>query len=273
VRDKRLYEIETCGGTRGHGDSDGAVELDDRRWGGLVEDLVKVCDAVPIRVGGSDGAGMAGGDGGLENIGAGLSGELLSMGESGEAAADEELVPAGAILIKEEDGLAGGCDAGVKAGGLNLHQGDEAVDLGFVGSEFGEDAAKAKGFFAESGAGPVVAGGGGVALVEDEVDNLKDRGEAAFELFAAREFEGDFGFGEGALGANDALSDSRLREEDRAGDLVGGEAAEETEGEGNTGFGGEDGVAGDEDEAEEIVGDRSVDGGVNIVGRELTGAL
>ena len=49
---------------------------------------------------------------------------------------------------------------------------------------------------------------------------------------------------------------------------VGGEAAEETEGEGGAGLGGEDGMAGDEDEAEEVVADGVVESGVEV-GRGL----
>ena len=41
--------------------------------------------------------------------------------------------------------------------------------------------------------------------------------------------------GEGAFGANDALGDGGFGGEEGAGDLVGGEAAEETEGEGGAG--------------------------------------
>ena len=82
------------------------------------------------------------------------------------------------VLFEQEDGFPGGADAGSRAGGLDLHEGYEAVDLGFVGGEFGEDAAEAEGVFAEGGTDQVVAGGGGVALVEDEVDDLEDGGEA-----------------------------------------------------------------------------------------------
>ncbi len=138
------------------------------------------------------------------------------------------------------------------------------MDLWFGGSEFGEDAAEAERVFAEGGADEVVAGGGGVALVEDEVDHFEDGGEARGELGAAGDFEGDVFFGEGAFGADDALSDGGFGGEEGAGDLVGGEAAEETEGEGCAGLGGEDGVAGDEDEAEEVVADGVVEGGAEV---------
>jgi hypothetical protein len=167
-------------------------------------------------------------------------------------------------LIEEEDWFAGRADAGSGAGGLDLHEGDQAVDFGFLRGEFGEDAAEAEGVFAEGGADEVVAGGGAVAFVEDEVDDFEDRGEAGGEPGAARHFEGDVFFGEGAFGADDALSYGGFGGEEGAGDLSGGEAAEETEGEGGAGLGGEDGVTGDEDEAEEVVSDGIVEGGVEV---------
>src|ERR1700677_4213407 len=118
---------------------------------------------------------------------------------------DEELIPLGAVLIEEQDWFAGGGDAGAGAGGLDLHEGDQAMDFRFGGSEFGEDAAEAERVFAEGGAHEVVTGGGGVALVEDEVDNFEDGGEAGGELRAAGDLEGDVLVGEGSFGADDAL--------------------------------------------------------------------
>ena len=140
------------------------------------------------------------------------------------------------------------------------------MDFWFGGSEFGEDAAEAERVFAEGGAHEVVAGGGGVALVEDEVDDLEDGGEAGGELEAAGDLEGDVFVGEGAFGADDALCDGGFGGQESAGDLVGGEAAEQTEGEGCAGLGGEDGVTGDEDQAEEVV---SGGGGVALVEDEV----
>ena len=87
-----------------------------------------------VSVGGA-GAGVAGGDGGLQEIGAGWGAGVVDAARARavEAAADEELVPVGAVLIEEEDGFAGGGDAGAGAGGLDLHEGDEAVDFGLGG--------------------------------------------------------------------------------------------------------------------------------------------
>ena len=132
-------------------------------------------------------------------------------------------------------GSPAGADAGSRTGGLNFHEGDQAVDFGLVGGELGEDAAETEGVFAEGGADEVVAGAGGVALVEDEVDDLQDGEEAGGQFGAAGDFEGDLFFGEGAPGADDALGDGGFGGEEGAGDLSGGEAAEETEGEGGAG--------------------------------------
>jgi hypothetical protein len=151
---------------------------------------------------------------------------------------DEELIPMGSVLIEEEDWFAGTADAGSGAGGLDLHEGDQAVDFGFLRGQFGEDTAEAEGVFAKGGADEVVSGGGGVPLVEDEVEDFEDRGEAGGEFGAARDFEGDVFFGEGAFGADDALRDGGFGSEEGAGDLRSGKAAEQTEGEGAAGLGG-----------------------------------
>ena len=172
------------------------------------------------------------------------------------------MIPEGSVLVEEEDWFSGRGGAGSGAGRLDLHEGYEAVNFGFGWGELREDAAEAKGVFAEGGADEVVAGGGGVTLVEDEVDDFEDGVEAGGEVGASGDFEGDVFLGESAFGANDALGDGGLGGEEGAGDLSCGEAANETEGEGGAGFGGEDGVAGDEDEAEEVVSDGVVDGGV-----------
>src|SRR5439155_1081349 len=75
----------------------------------------------------------------------------------------------------------------------------------------------------------IAAGGRRVAFVEDEVDDLEHRGEARGELVLARHLKGDARLGERALRADDALGDRRLRNEKGARDLVGREAAEQTQ--------------------------------------------
>src|SRR6267142_4149435 len=174
------------------------------------------------------------------------------------------MIPAGAVLVEKQDGFAGGAYAGGGAGGLDFHQGDEAMDFGLLRGEFGEDAAETQGFFAERGAHPVVTGGGGIAFVEDEVDDFEDGGEARGKLGLAGNLEGDASFGEAALGANDALGDGRLWDEEGAGDFVGGETAEEAKGEGDASLWREHRMTGNENEAEEVVANGVVDRCVEI---------
>jgi hypothetical protein len=93
-----IDERESGGGAGGHGDCDGAVELDD--WGGCeaVELGVEGSDAMPVGVFRGGCLSVAGGDGGLEDVGARLGAvlgdDLLREGEGGEATADKKLIPA-----------------------------------------------------------------------------------------------------------------------------------------------------------------------------------
>jgi hypothetical protein len=169
-----VYECEAGMGAVGHGDGYGTVEFDDGGWSELGEFGVEDNDAGPVGFRWRAGAGVAGGDLGLEEIGAAGGVDFMSAFDCGEASADEEEVPVGSVLIEEEDWFAGRADAGSGAGSLDLHEGDQAVDFGFLRGKFGEDAAEAERVFAEGGAHEVVAGGGGVALVEDEVDDFED---------------------------------------------------------------------------------------------------
>jgi hypothetical protein len=85
--------------------------------------------------------------------------------------------------------------------------------------EPGKDAAEPKCLVCELRPHPVVAGRRGIALVEDEVDDRKHRGEAGGERFAARHLERYARLGKRPLGADDALLDCRLRDEEGPGDL------------------------------------------------------
>ena len=106
-----------------------------------------------------------------------------------------------------------------------------------------------------------------VALVEDEVEHLEDGLEAGGELGPAGDLEGDPLLREGPLRANDALRHRRLRDQERPGDLVGRQTAEQPQRERDAPLGREDRVTGGEDEAEQVVSDVVVDRGVELVDR------
>src|SRR5581483_8342343 len=192
---------------------------------------------------------------GLEDVEAGLAAELLRARESRETATDQKVVPAGAVLIEEEDRLSAGTDPRPQARRLDLHESDEAVDLGFVGGELGEDPSEAERLFAERRTDPVRAARRAVAFVEDEVDHLEHGCQTCGELSSAWDLERDALLGERPLRSHDPLRDRRLRDQERSRDLFGREATEETEREGDARVAREHGVAAREDEAEEVVAD------------------
>ena len=211
---------------------------------------------------------MTGGNGGLERVGPELATALARAGfgarERGKAAADQKLIPPRPVLVQQQDRLAGRAGACAQTRGLDLHERNEAVHLGLVGRQLGQDAAETQRFLAQLRPHPVVAGGGRVALVEDEVDHLEHGGQALGKLGPARYLEGDALLGQRALGADDALGDGRLRDQEGAGDLVGRQAADQAQRERDAGFGGEHRMAGREDQAQQIVADVVVESGIEV---------
>ena len=164
-------------------------------------------------------------------------GQRLGAVEGGQAAPDQQAVPAAAVLVEQQDGLARGAHAGAQAGRLDLHQRDQAVHLGLARRQLGEDAPEAQGVLAEGRAQQVVARRRRVPLVEDQVDDLQHRPEAGAELGSGRHIEGHARLGQRSLGPDDPLGDRRLRHEERAGDLLGGEPAQQAQRERHAGVG------------------------------------
>src|SRR5206468_12758436 len=128
-------------------------------------------------------------------------GERLGSLERGESAPDEQLVPATAVLIEQQDWFAGGTDPRAQSRCLDLHQRDEAVHLCFVRHQLRENAAEAERVLAEPRPYPIVARGRGVALIEDEIDDREHGREPRRELRPARNLEWNLRVREGAFGS------------------------------------------------------------------------
>src|SRR6185437_15656185 len=161
-------------------------------------------------------AGVASGDGSLNSVGARrfswLGGvERFCPIQGGKTAADQQLVPAASVLIEQQDWFARGSYTGTSARSLNLHQGNKTVDFRLMRSEFGQNASQAQSIFAKTGPQPVIACGGRVALVEDEINDFQDRRDARGKLSTSRNFKGDSMLGKGTLGADNALRNGGLR--------------------------------------------------------------
>ncbi len=198
---------------------------------------------------------MAGRDRRLQRIGPERIALRPGPRQRREAAADQELVPARAVLVEEEHGLAARIDACPQARGLDLHQRNEAVHFGLLRHELGQDAAQAQGVLAQRGTRPVLPRRRGVPLVEHEIDHLEHRRQPVRELARPRHLERHARLGERALGAHDALRDRGLGHEEGAGDLVGGEAAQQLQRERHARIGGQHGMARGEHEAQQVVAD------------------
>ncbi len=201
---------------------------------------------------------MTGGDFGLQGVGTHGGPETFGPVKRRQAATDEELIPTRAILIEQQNGFPARADARVQPRRLDFHEGDQTVDFGFPRHQFSQDPPQTQGFLAQLRSHPVAAGGRGVPLVEDEIDDLEHRRYPSCQLGAARDFERDAGGRQGPLRPNDTLGDRRRGNEEGAGDLLGREPAEQSQRERHAGFGRQHGVAGDEHEAQQVVTDRIV---------------
>ena len=141
--------------------------------------LVERDDALPVGLLGRPRPGVAGGDRGLQRVGAGAVAERLGSRQRRETAADQQLIPQRPVLIQEQDRLSRRADARPRARRLDLHQRDEPVHFRFVRHQLGQDAPEPQRFIAERRPHPVVARGRRIAFVEDQVDDVDDRGQPA----------------------------------------------------------------------------------------------
>ena len=134
------------------------------------------------------------------------------------------LVPKRAVLFFKGDQLTL-ANAGGAAGIVQQHQGQQRYVLRFAWHQVAQYAAQPDGFGAEIGAHELVAGGGDVAFVKDQIDHGLHRGEALGEAFGRRNFVGNVGFLNLAFGAYQALRERRFGKEKGFGDFRCAESA------------------------------------------------
>ena len=139
------------------------------------------------------------------------------------------MVPACAVLIGEQHRLASGPDTSAQPRGLQLHQREQALNLGLTRHQRGEDPPEPQGLSAQRRADPVLAGGRRVALVEDQVDHLEHRDRRSASSSRPGRSNGTLGLDQRPFGPDDALRDGRLGHEERSGDLGRRQAAEQAQ--------------------------------------------
>ena len=118
----------------------------------------------------------------------------------------------------------------------------------------------------QRGPDPVVAGGRRVPLVENEVQDRDYGRHALAELNPARDFEGYTRLGQRPLRPDDALGDGRLGDEEGTGDFLGRQPPKQSERQGYSRLLREDWMAGDKQEAQEVVADRVIERRVECLG-------
>src|SRR6266571_714903 len=104
---ERVGDFQALARAEGHADGDRAVQLDHRGRGQVGEHHVQRGDALPVGVLDRRRPRVAGGDLGLHGVAARRIVDPLRPGQGGQAAADQQPVPAPPVLVGEQDRLAG----------------------------------------------------------------------------------------------------------------------------------------------------------------------
>ena len=132
---------------------------------------------------------------------------------------------------------------------VEQHQRHEPDCFGFVGHQLDERALEAYGFGGE------VDAAAAPAFVEDQVYDGEDGVEPLWQHVRGRDLERDVRVADLVLRTCEALAHRLERDEKRARDLLGREAAERAQGEGDLGVERERRVTAGEDQLEALVGE------------------
>ena len=163
------------------------------------------------------------------------------------------MVPARAVLVLQQHGLAGRRGARVEARRLELEQRLQPVHLRVGRCQGSQHPGEAERLEAEVGAHPGLARGGGVPLVEHQVDHRHHVVQTSGALGAGRHLQHRTRLGEGPLGPRDPLPHSGVLDQEPARDLLGGQPADQPERQGRPGLRRQRRVAGQEHQAQHVV--------------------
>ena len=142
-------------------------------------------------------------------------------------------VPPSAVLVLQQHRPPVAVEPRREPCGGQLQEGEQSQHLRLAGQQPGEAAGQAEGLLSEVGADPRVAAGGRGAFGEDQVDDVEHPPQACRSLLGRRDLERDTGRGQGLLGPGDPRLDGRHRDEQQTGDLLGAQATDDPEGEGD----------------------------------------
>lgn len=152
---------------------------------------------------------MAAGDRRLERVGADRA-EVERPTEVAAGGGDEAGVPAGAVLVCEQDEISVSVTPGGFPRLVELHQREESEHLGVVVDHLGEQPPEAERLVAHVRPLQVGSPGRRVPLVEDQVDDVEHGRQPARPLIWWRDGKTDAGVGQRAFGPDETLSDRRV---------------------------------------------------------------
>ena len=136
---------------------------------------------------------------------------------------------------------------------VRRHNAQETFGLRLVGHQFDEDACEANRFFAQLLTDERISARGGIALVEDEVDDREHRAKAVGELGVAGHPIGDVGVADLVLGSHEPLRHRGFFDEERPGDLRGLQPRDQPQRQRHPCVRSERGMATGEDQAQPVV--------------------
>ena len=192
---------------------DRAVDLDDGSRRCLREDVVQHRDLAPIGVIGPPSAGVLRGDRRLQEVlpdRLPARGEHLGLPQRGQSSPDEYLVPVCPVLRLQEHWRTVLVEARTDAGALDLQQRLQPECLGLVGCEGGQHPGQPYPLIGQVGPHPVLAGGGRVPLVENEVDHGHHVVEALIAVWPSRQVKVRASLGQRLLRSGDPLAHGGL---------------------------------------------------------------
>ena len=123
------------------------------------------------------------------------------------------------VLLVQDDEVARLVDPGLPPGVVDEHQRQQAERLGLVGHQGAQGPGQPDRLGAQALPHELRAGGGRVALVEQEVEHGQHGGGPVHQEVGRRDAEGDAGVADLALGPDQPLGHGGLGDEEGPGDL------------------------------------------------------
>ncbi len=175
--------------------------------------------------------------------------------EHGEGLVDLGPVPPAPVLVLQGDQVAGGVHPGQPPGVLQQHQREQAARLALFGHQLGQRPGQPDGLQAQALPDQVLPGAGRVPLVEQQVQHGQHAGGALRQQVRWGHLVRDARVADLVLGPDQPLGHGRLRDQERPGDLRGGQPGQRAQGERDPGIQRQRRVTAGEDQPQPVVGE------------------